>query len=278
MRMVIALSLMLAVPAMAVNLSWSEDFNSYDGGATDWDWNTGVSGSPDPALNGWTSPSVSTNLDGYLPSGGSGLSPRMGNLYNFCTTDLGGGTYGATATVDVVLTYKAGFSRGNAESEQVTPGSDFIALGTAAGIAAIPSYADQVANGPLTTAIDAIAFGHQNALTRHYWFDGKEWIRWGTYSQAVPYSNDMRYGTGAVTVTMKANGDVTWSSAPMGNFAGTHQVPGLAFTNLALSHENAAPAGSAPASYDDLGVVAAPEPATLTFLALGGLALLRRRR
>ena len=82
MRKVLIAVLALAVPAVAADLSWSENFNSYPGGTTDW----GASA----AANGWILPTVATKLDGYIPSGGSGQSPRMGNTQNTARCDLGG--------------------------------------------------------------------------------------------------------------------------------------------------------------------------------------------
>lgn len=264
MRFALVLSLILAVPAMAADLSWSEDFNSYPTGNPD--WGAGA------VANGWTMPSNNVKMDGYLPSGGSGLAPRLSSADQSCITNLGGGVYNATASKDITLSYRAGFSRDGGETEYLN-GHDFIALGkTQADIDAIPH--DRYAT--LATPVDAIALGHQ-ANQALYFFDGDSWTNIGNYSTALPYANNMRYNTGLVTVTITANGDVT-ISAPSSTGTDTFNIgAGFEFSYLGIDHVNASPVSYAPASYDDINLEAAPEPASLLLLALG-LPLLRRRR
>ena len=265
MKTVMVLVLAMAAPAMG--LSWSEDFNSYPGGTADW----GASA----VANGWQMPTVATKLDGYLPNGGSGLSPRMGNAKNTATSSLGGGMYGTAAGTDVVLTYRAAFSRGDGETEY-SNGHDYIALGkTQADIDAIPHNRDTV----LSTPVDAVALGHQK-YQGLYFFDGDSWTNIGNYTTGLPYGNNMRYNTGLVTLTITDGGAVS-IVAP--DSTGTDNFTigaGFQFSLLALDHENPVPSGSSPATYDNLGLTAAdvvPEPAALMLLGLGGLFLRRRR-
>ena len=242
MKTVMVLILAMAAPAMG--LSWSEDFNSYPGGTADW----GASA----VANGWQMPTVATKLDGYLPNGGSGLSPRMGNAKNTATSSLGGGMYGTAAGTDVVLTYRAAFSRGDGETEY-SNGHDYIALGkTQADIDAIPHNRDTV----LSTPVDAVALGHQK-YQGLYFFDGDSWTNIGDYSVGLPYANNMRYNTGLVTLTITDAGAVT-VSAPDSSGVDVFTIPaGFQFSLLALDHENAvSPSGPSPATYDDLGVEA----------------------
>jgi len=265
MKKVVMVFLLMAVPAMAAELEWSEDFNTYPSGTTDW--------GATAAANGWILPTMNTKLDGYIPSGGSGLSPRMGNDKNTARSALGGGVYNASATQDIVLTYRAAFSRGDGETEY-SNGHDYIALGaTHADIDAIPHDRDVV----LPTPVNAVALGHQK-YQGLYFFDGDSWTNIGNYTTGLPYGNNMRYNTGPVTMTITAAGAVEIYAPDSTGTDNFTISAGFEFSLLALDHENPLPSGSSPATYDNLGLVAAPEPASLALLGLGGLALLRRRR
>ncbi len=275
MKKAILLSCFMAVPAFGA-LSWSENFNSYPGGTTN--WGAGA------VANGWTMPSNDVKMDGYIPSGGSGSSPRLSGADQSAITNFSGTTqsYGPKPGENVVLTYRAAFSRSGSETEYLN-GHDFIALGaTQADIDAIPHDKDAVLGAP----VNAIALGHQGGIAgvggnqALRFFDGDNWINLGNYTTSLPFANQMRYNTGLVTVTIKSNGDVT-IDAP--SSSGTDMVtiaPNFQFSFLGIDHVNASPVSSAPATYDDITLTApgVPEPASLTLIGLAGLALLRRRR
>lgn len=261
-KVLVLVMLLCASQAMAANLSWSENFNSYPG-----NWG------PAAEANGWILPTTNTSLDGYYPGlGGSGLAPRLGNDVNDARADFGA-TYSASASQNIVLSYYAGFSNQNSESEY-NNGRDFIALGaTLADIAGIPH--DR--NVTLGTPVDAIAIGHQSHQAL-YFFDGDSWTNIGNYTTSGTSPNGMRYKTGQVTVTIEPDGDVTISAPSSSGTDNATIAAGFSFQYLGISHVNAvSPLASAPASYDNISLTAAPEPATLVFLALGSL-LMRRRR
>ena len=78
-------------------------------------------------------------------------------------------------------------------------------------------------------------------------------------------------------VTIEPDGSVT-IEAPQSTGTDTFNIgAGFEFSHLGIDHVNPAAVSYAPAAYDNIGVEAAPEPASLALFGLGVLALLRRR-
>lgn len=266
MKKVVLVLGFMAVPAFGA-LSWSEDFNSYPGGNTDW--------GPAGAAKGWVLPTNDVKMDGYIPSGGSGSSPRLSGADQSAITNLTGQMYGAKGSESIVLSFRAAFSRAAGETEYLN-GRDFIALGlTQADIDAIPHDRNAVLGAP----VNAIAIGHQ-ANQALYFFDGDSWTNLGNYATNLPFSNQMRYNTGLVTVTIESNGNVTISAPQSTGVDNVTIAPNFAFNYLGIDHVNPSPNSGAPATYDDINLTApfVPEPASMALFGLAGLAMLRRRR
>lgn len=253
--------LAFAVPAMAVGISYTENWDGY------------ISGSGNRFLSPYSDPGNWPTTTGYtdrqvidtakklsLPNSmlldnGSSYPANMGVTHEL------GGLYAATAANPIVVQWAIFF-----QSNTIRKTVDiFVELAL-----------DDIADGTLSNPSARNAIGVAQSKTvrggtgsaKGQWYDGTHWFNTGAGVAAT--------WTQTVTMTITdANVTVAYSNG-VGTFAGPRTYLGN-FDQINIRHPYSGTSGAA--WLDDLSITGGelvPEPATLLLLGLGGLFLRRR--
>jgi len=253
----------LVCASQAIAMSFTEDFNSYTAGSQNWGatshWTTLTGGTTNPF-----------KLDHYTKD--ASLGPRCGtNSTKKAYLDLAAnGNLAAGQSAMPAMDFSASFHFSNAANNA---DAFFVVLADSATTAStVP------ASGSLGSPINAIAWGHSATGQSNFsFFNGQTWTVVGPIYDPI----DPNGGRGDfVQGTIDATGN--WSvrsynpvTGPSGAFVtGALAMSSFTFTTAAIVNVSV---GSYYAGIDDIVVNAAPEPASLVLLALGGGLLLRRR-
>jgi len=249
MRKILCVVGVLAITSSAMAYTFTEDF---EGGLTAWSPPSGYGALP-----------ISTGTN-HTPGGNKSLLANN----NYGATKRGeqhlfGETLVPSDANPTTLDY---WMMAPGTSRKRTDIIVAISMGEAGTDWTLPAWGD----APLATAIPVVAYCMPYTdNVRAGIFDGKKWYNSTAGLQVGSTWYNFHLEARASTLYLDHTSD------------GPYTVP-IEYTGgydrVSVLYEGNSPAGAYVGYVDDLSVTGVPEPATLSFLALGGLALLRRRR
>jgi hypothetical protein len=262
--------LVTAITALAAPISFSENFDSYAAGSNNRSLSPYSDAANWPTTSGYTdrqviqSSATSGSLPSTLPSSPNILQLDNGSSYGagFGITHDFGGEYKATAANPIVAQWQQYFVSTSTRKQL-----DFY----------VDLAKDDVSGGTLSSPESHNAVGVAQSVTvrggqtnsKGQWYDGNAWHETG-----APTAGGWKTVTLTVTDTTFA---VTWGDG--GTYSGARGYLGT-FDQINIRHPQAGTGGAA--YLDNLSVtggelVAAPEPATIAWLGLGTLGLMKAR-